>query len=64
MCILRAAAAGEMTADRDEHAMVVVVLQLQFQDIPYGHHIVARIHMTPVTTTSNLYGTYVRSMYV
>ena len=29
MCILRAAAAGEMTAETDKHAMVVVVLQLQ-----------------------------------
>ena len=28
MCILRATAAGGMTADRGEHAMVVVVLQL------------------------------------
>jgi hypothetical protein len=28
MCILRAAAAGEMTADRDEHAMVVVLFAI------------------------------------
>ena len=29
MCISTAAAVGEMTADTDKHAMVVVVLQLQ-----------------------------------